>query len=87
MYCYQYCLAPESMPPQGMVGLMKFITASLKLLNSAEMGHYSDCVISTSPADSLDEVEWQKRYVILAKDERRLYFFNDTEVRKWEDYR
>ena len=46
------------------------------------MGYYSDCVISTSPADSLDEVEWQKRYVILAKDERRLYFFNDTEVRK-----
>ena len=49
------------------------------------MGHHSDCVTSPSPADSLDEVEWQKRYVVLAKDERRLYFFNDTEVRQWEE--
>ena len=48
----------------------------------AEMGHQGDCVASPSPADSLDEVEWQKRYVVLAKDERRLYFFNDTEVRE-----
>ena len=49
------------------------------------MDHHSYCATSPSPADSLDEVEWQKRYVVLAKDERRLYFFNDTEVRQWEE--
>jgi len=33
-----------------------------------------------APPDSLDQLEWQRRYVVLAKDERKLYFFNDTEV-------
>ena len=31
-------------------------------------------------SDCLDQLEWHRRYCVLAKDERRLYFFNDTEV-------
>ena len=34
-----------------------------------------------SPSDHLDQLDWQKRYCVLDKDERKLYFFNDTEVR------
>ena len=38
--------------------------------------YYSYCLIT----ESLDQLEWSKRYCILDKDERRLSFFNDTEV-------
>lgn len=31
-------------------------------------------------SESLDQLEWNKRYCILDKDERKLSFFNDTEV-------
>lgn len=32
--------------------------------------------------DHLDQLEWEKKYVVLDKDDRKLYFFNDTEVSK-----
>ena len=32
-------------------------------------------------ADSPDQLEWHKRYCVLAKDDRKLFFYNDTEVR------
>ena len=31
-------------------------------------------------ADSPDQLEWHKRYCVLAKDDRKLFFYNDTEV-------
>ena len=31
-------------------------------------------------ADCLDQLEWQKSYCMLAKEDRKLFFFNDTEV-------
>ncbi len=37
-------------------------------------------VSAVSSADHLDQLEWQKKYVVLDKDDRKLYFFNDTEV-------
>lgn len=82
--CHQCCLVPEGTPPQGIVvdEIHHSFTETVK--PCSEVGHQGDCVASPSPADSLDEVEWQKRYVVLAKDERRLYFFNDTEVREGE---
>jgi len=40
----------------------------------------NNAISPLAPPDSLDQLEWQRRYVVLAKDERKLYFFNDTEV-------
>ncbi len=34
------------------------------------------------PTESLEQIEWQRRYCVLVKEERKLYFFNDTEVRR-----
>ena len=33
-----------------------------------------------TPIESVDQLEWHRRYCVLAKDERILYFYNDTEV-------
>ena len=30
--------------------------------------------------DCVDQLEWHRRYCVLEKDERTLYFYNDTEV-------
>ena len=32
------------------------------------------------PTDCVDHLEWHRRYCVLEKDERTLYFYNDTEV-------